>query len=256
MAADGVERQRRRVGHGVDDIAIGHKTQFDERLKTVADAEHQAVASLQQVANGLGDLGGAEERGDELGGAVGLVATGEAAGDHNDLALANATCELVGALGNSLGREVVDHKGIGLGAGGAERAGGVVLAVVAGEHGDDHARTGDLSAAEHVDVLGGKVDLLDRLSLEFGCGVAIAEYALDAALPGLLQLSKVDLLVGGLEHVALNGGAEWLHDNALGDIAKLGILGKLNDKAAVHRRDDNPRRRQPARCVPRGCQRP
>ena len=144
----------------------------------------------------------------------------------------------MGALGNSLGREVVDHKGIGLGAGGAEGTGGVIFAVVAGEHGDDNTRTGDLGAAEHVDVLGSKVDLFDRLGLKVGCGVTIAKYALDAALPGLLQLREVDLLIGGLEHIALNGSAKRLHDNALGDIAKLGILGKLNDKAAVHRGEE------------------
>ena len=35
------------------------------------------IRDRQQVANGLGDLGCAEERGDELSGTVGLVATGE-----------------------------------------------------------------------------------------------------------------------------------------------------------------------------------
>ena len=67
----------------------------------------------------------------------------------------------MGAFGDGLGREVVDHEGVGLGAGGAESAGAIVLAVVAGEHGDYHARAGDLGAAVHVDILGTEVDGLD-----------------------------------------------------------------------------------------------
>ena len=65
----------------------GTQTQLDERLEAVADAEHQAIAVLEQVAHGLGDRGRAEERGDELRGAVRLVAARESAGDHHDLAL-------------------------------------------------------------------------------------------------------------------------------------------------------------------------
>ncbi len=41
-----------RVGHlGRDgaDIAVGHQTQLDQRLEAVADAQHQAVALLEQV---------------------------------------------------------------------------------------------------------------------------------------------------------------------------------------------------------------
>ena len=87
MAADGVERQRRAFGGHRHDVAVRHQAQLDERLEAVADAEHQTIAVLQQVAHGLGDGRRAEERGDELGGAVRLVAAGEAARDHDDLAL-------------------------------------------------------------------------------------------------------------------------------------------------------------------------
>ncbi len=95
----------------------GHQAQLDQRLEAVADAQHQAIAGLEQVADRLGDLGSAEERRDELGGAVGLVAAREAAGDHDDLACTDAAGKLVGALGDGLGREVVDHEDVGLGAG-------------------------------------------------------------------------------------------------------------------------------------------
>ncbi len=90
MATDGVERERGRIGRGIDDVAVGHEAELHQRLEAVADAQHQAIAVLEQVAHGFGDLGRAEERRDELGGAIGLVAAGEAAGDHDDLACADA----------------------------------------------------------------------------------------------------------------------------------------------------------------------
>ena len=235
MATDGVERQRGRIGRGVDDVAVGHQTELDQGLEAVADAQHQAVAGLEQVADCLGDLGSAEERRDELGGAIGLVAAREAAGDHDDLACTDAAGKLVGAFGDGLGREVVDHEGVGLGAGGAESAGAIVLAVVAGEHGDYHARAGDLGAAVHVDILGTEVDGLDLGSL---AGAAVGKDALDAALPGLLELGELDDLGAGIDDIALDGGAQGLDDNAVGDLGQLGILGELDDKAAVERGEE------------------
>ena len=235
MAADGVERQRGRIGRGVDDVTVGHQTELDQGLEAVADAQHQTIAGLEQVADGLGDLGGAEERRDELGGAVGLVAAREAAGDHDDLALADAAGKLMGALGDGLGREVVDHEGVGLGAGGAEGTGAVVLAVVAREHGDDHTRAGDLGATVHMDILGAEVDGLDLGSL---AGAAVGKDALDAALPGLLELRELDDLGAGVDDIALDGGTQGLDDNAVGDLGQLGVLGELDDKAAVERGEE------------------
>ena len=141
----------------------------------------------------------------------------------------------MGALGDGLGREVVDHEGVGLGTGGTEGAGAVVLAVVAGEHGDDHARAGDLGAAVHVDILGAEVDGLDLGGL---AGAAVGEDALDAALPGLLELGELDDLGAGVDDIALDGGAQGLDDNAVGDLGQLGVLGELDDKTAVERGEE------------------
>ena len=141
----------------------------------------------------------------------------------------------MGALGDGLGREVVDHEGVGLGTGGAEGAGAVVLAVVAGEDGDNHARAGDLGAAVHVDILGAIVDGLD---LGLLAGAAVGKDALDAALPGLLELGELDDLGAGVDDIALDGGAQWLDDNAVGDLGQLGVLGELDDKAAVERGEE------------------
>ena len=141
----------------------------------------------------------------------------------------------MGALGDGLGREVVDHEGVGLGTGGTEGAGAVVLAVVAGEHGDDHARAGDLGAAVHVDILGAEVDGLDLGGL---AGAAVGKDALDAALPGLLELGELDDLGAGVDDIALDGGAQGLDDNAVGDLGQLGVLGELDDKTAVERGEE------------------
>ena len=141
----------------------------------------------------------------------------------------------MGALGDGLGREVVDHEGVGFGTGCAEGTCAVVLTVVAGEHGDDHARTGDLGAAVHVDVLGTEVDGLDLGGL---VGAAVGKDALDAALPGLLEFGELDDLGAGVDDIALDGGAQGLDDNAVGDLGQLGILGELDDKAAVERGEE------------------
>ena len=141
----------------------------------------------------------------------------------------------MGALGDGLGREVVDHEGVGLGTGGAEGTGAIVLAVVAGEHGDNHARAGDLGAGVHVDVLGAEVDGLDLGGL---VGAAVGKDTLDAALPGLLKLGELDDLGASIDDVTLNGGAQGLDDNAVGDLGQLGVIGELDDKAAVERGEE------------------
>ena len=67
VTADGVEGQGGVAGGDGADIAVGHQTQLDQSLEAVADAQHQAIALLQQTAHSLGDRRVAEEGGDELG---------------------------------------------------------------------------------------------------------------------------------------------------------------------------------------------
>ena len=51
---------------GVDDLAVGHKTQLDQCLEAVADAQHQTVPAFQQAGDLLLDLRIAEEGGDAI----------------------------------------------------------------------------------------------------------------------------------------------------------------------------------------------
>ena len=139
-AADGVEGEggAASVRDGAD-VAVGHQAQLDEGLEAVADAQHQAVPLAQQAAHRLGDGGGAEEGGDELGAAVRLVAAGEAAGQHDDLGGVDGLHQGLAAGGDGGGGEVADDQDL---RGRRPAAGGRRWAVSysqvgAGEHRDD-----------------------------------------------------------------------------------------------------------------------
>ena len=90
MTADFIERQRRRGSRRVNDVAVRHQAQLHERLEAVANAQHKAIAILQQIAHGFGHLRRAEERRDEFRGPIGFIATREAARQHHNLAAANS----------------------------------------------------------------------------------------------------------------------------------------------------------------------
>ena len=102
-------------------------------------------------------------------------------------------------LGHRLGRQVVHHVHGGHGAGPLEGGGGVVLAVVAGEHRDDHARSAGGVAQQRRAVVGrGRLPFeadgghrLGRCAL-FRRG-AVREHAFKpaSALPGLLHHGEI-----------------------------------------------------------------
>ena len=71
--------------------------------------QHQTVPLLQKGGDALLDGGVAEECGDELAGAVRLVAAGEAAGDEHHLGGFQFACaKRSDAAGNAVGAQVVD----------------------------------------------------------------------------------------------------------------------------------------------------
>ncbi len=126
----------------VPDLAERHQAQLDEGLEAVADAQHEAVPVLEQVVGGVGHLRVAEEGSDELAGAVGLVAAGEAAGQEDDLALLGRRGEAGGGVGHVGGGLVVEHQDLGLQSCSLHGTGAVIFAVGAGEHGDKHPGMG------------------------------------------------------------------------------------------------------------------
>ena len=252
MTADVVEGEGGAVGIHRTDVAEGHQAQLHQGLEAVADAEHEAVARLQKVAHRLGHFGRAEKRRDELRGAVGLVAAGEAAGNHDDLRCADEARQLGGGLGHGLGRQIVHHVHGGHGTGPLEGGSGVVLAVVAGEHRNDHAR-GAGGVAQQCRAMVGRGRLpfeadgghrLGRCAL-FRRG-AVREHAFKAAsaLPGLLHHGEIGHLAvagqlvsaGHLAklhhiHVGIESGVFQARDDGLGILAG----GQLDHERAVGR---------------------
>lgn len=137
VAADVVVDQGRGTGGGLADLAVGDEAGLDQGLEAVADAEHEAVAVLQQVHDGIGHPRVADDGGDEFRGAVGLVAGAEAAGEHQDLRLADLPREGFERLLDVAGGEIAEDEDLGVGPGFAKGLGGVVFAVGAGEGGDE-----------------------------------------------------------------------------------------------------------------------
>lgn len=71
VTADSVEGQRRAFRrHLVHDLTVREKSGLDERLEAVAYAEHETVAVLDEVCDGVLDARVSQHRGDELTGAV------------------------------------------------------------------------------------------------------------------------------------------------------------------------------------------
>ena len=147
MAADVVEGQGGTgLLHGPD-LAVGRQAQLDQGLEAVADAQHQAVAVFEQVVDSVGKPGVAEEGADELGRAVGLVAAGEAAGQHHELGRPDGGLQRLGRLGQQVARQVAHHHDLRLHARPQTGLGGVVLAVGTRKHGDHRLGPGRLGLA-------------------------------------------------------------------------------------------------------------
>ena len=147
MAADCVKGQRWAILVGINYFTVRHKSQFDERLKAIAYAKHQAVAFFKQIHCSVPHLGIAEEGGYELGGAVRLVTAGEAAGDKYYLAVSCGTREAVNGFRHILRRPIVQHHYFRFKSGVLYGVCGIIFAVCAGEYGyqhlgDSHAHLG------------------------------------------------------------------------------------------------------------------
>ena len=143
MAADGVEGQRRGVWRQLCYLAVRQKTELHECLKTVADADDKTVSHLDEAHELFGNLGVAKHRRDELAGAVRLVAAREAARQHENLGILNAARKGVHRLFDGFRRQVSNDETRRVCPRTKPSALGIVLAVRAGEDGNNDARTRD-----------------------------------------------------------------------------------------------------------------
>ena len=140
VTADGVERQRRAGFVGVDDLTVGNEAQLDECLEAVADTCHQTVAVVKQIGDRFLDSACTEECRDELTRAVRFVTAGEAAGNEDDLGLADLLCKDIDGLCNGCAGEVVDDEDFGFDACIGKCLCGVEFTVGTREDGDQNAR--------------------------------------------------------------------------------------------------------------------
>ena len=125
----------------LDDLAVRHEPEFDERLETVADTAHQPVALLQKAGDRLLDQFAAEERRDELARTVGFVPAREAARDKDDPALPHLGGEFLRRARDFVGGAVADDVDLGLCARVRKRLCRIVFAVGPREDGDEHLGT-------------------------------------------------------------------------------------------------------------------
>ena len=87
VAADGVERQGRRILLLTGQGSVRNQTKLNQCLEAVADTKNQTIAVVQKIRDLLTDLLIPEAGCKELRTAVRLISCGEAAGEHNHLCL-------------------------------------------------------------------------------------------------------------------------------------------------------------------------
>ena len=194
VTADGVERQRwAGVVHRTN-VAVRNKAQLDECLEAVADAQHKAIALLEKLADSLGNLRSAEEGADKLSRSVWLVSAGEAAWNHDNLALLDGLCQRICGLNNILRSQVVDDQRGWVSARTLKGTRNVVLTVVTREYRDDDTWASRCDKGwTSIGVSCGCTVEADFLYSLIGAS-AVREDLLKWVLPCFLELGEVDLL--------------------------------------------------------------
>ena len=184
VAADGVVGQGRAVWLLVADLAVGHQSQFDQCLETVADPQHQPIPVFQQVGNGLQHFRVPEDGGDEFRRTLRFVPTAESAGDHDHLTVFDFFRHPVDGFFQLSGGQVPQDVEVGLGAGLFKGPLGIHFAVGSREDRDENAGLCCLHQRPR-GISFFVLDLRRRLAVVFrSCG---GEYGLQRSLPHLIQ---------------------------------------------------------------------
>ena len=121
---------------GVDYFAVGHKSEFNERLETVTDSAHKTVTTLKKFGNALFYLGISEEGCYEFAASVGLVSARESARDKYYLRILERIREFFDTSLYSVCREVVYNYYLRLESRIGNRFCGIVFTVSSRESGD------------------------------------------------------------------------------------------------------------------------
>ena len=133
MTVDVVAEQRRRLLGDHAQTSVRQKARLDQRLETVADAQDQASAVGQSV-DFVANILIVQHIDNEFGASVGFVARRETACEHEDVRPADMLLHFGDRAQNVVAGDVAQDARPDLGPRRAERLGGVVVAVRAGEH--------------------------------------------------------------------------------------------------------------------------
>lgn len=89
VPAYGVERKRRHIGGHIQNVPVRHKAKLNQRLKSVADAEHKPIPLVQKPFHRVGKPGVTQKCGNKLAGTLRFVPAGESTGKHDDIGTVN-----------------------------------------------------------------------------------------------------------------------------------------------------------------------
>ena len=192
MAAQGIKGQSRRCLGGLGNLPIGHKPQLDKSLEAVADAQHQAVTLLKKLCNRLSYPGISEGGSDELAGTIGLIAAGEAAGQHDNLGFPNHFLHSVDGFLDAGGAQILHHQHTGIRPGLFKGAAGIVFTVGSRKHRNKHTGLCRLYGGRFPAALVPEGYVVSKGNLRS----LIGEDGFQLTVPGFLQLGKLHPVSG------------------------------------------------------------
>src|SRR5699024_3044074 len=140
MTADCVISQCGRIFFLPADLAVGNKSQLDQRLETVADSKGKTISLIQELHNRFFDLRVLECCGKKFRGAVRLVASGKSDGEHNDLRLGDPSFKPLHSITDVFRRKMTEYLHVHFRSRPFKSAGTVILTVSSGEYRNKYSR--------------------------------------------------------------------------------------------------------------------
>ena len=147
MSADRVKRQCRRIFILSAEASVRNKSQLDERLETVADAQDQAVSVFQKIRNRLFHLFVPEACREELRRSVRFITCRETAREHDHLRLLNCLFKGIHRLADAFRRNIAEYPYNRSRARFLKGRCRIIFAVCSGEDRDKYGRLSDLVRA-------------------------------------------------------------------------------------------------------------
>ena len=179
MSAYAVVCQRRSVFFRFDDFSVRYQSQFDQRLESVADTQHQAVSLFQEFGNRVRNGRIPKYRRDKFCGTIRFISAAESPRNHDDLALSDLFGHLMNGLVQNFRRQIRQNLHFHLSAGSFKCAFAVHFTVGSRENRNKYFRSRSLNRRRNR-ASSGKRESLDLLPV-FLC--PCREYTLQRLTP-------------------------------------------------------------------------